>query len=501
MHHNDLARDGVYLDSTNTLTREAVASLEIDPSFANATVAANVYAQPLYLTGTGAVPDLVIVAAEDDSVSAFNATNGALVWRRSLGTPVSTGLPCGAISPLGITGTPVIDPQTRTIYLDAMTADATATAKHLVHALDADTGAEQKGWPAAGVDLNASASSGGTTFESLVQNQKAALALVNGEVFIPYSGHVGDCGGYHGWVVGVSTSSVAAGSGTPTVTAWATHAVAGGIWGASGIASDGSSLFFATGNSKSSAAAGGNTSSGDANASNWGDSETVFKFPTSLAEPAMATSTDYFVPANWVALDDADGDLGGTGPVLIDVAGTQLVVALGKDANAYLLDRSNLGGYGAKPLGILKASFGGIVNAAVAYTSASGSYVVFAGLGNGCPSGQSGSLTAIKIAPATAGSPPTMSIGWCGGPASTRSPSVSQTDPHGSNTIVWTVGSDNKLYAVDGDTGQTLFAGGATAMSPVQSIQVPIVAKGRVLVASNTRIYAYRVPPTDGGAQ
>ena len=73
-----------------------------------------------------------------------------------------------------------------------------------------------------------------------------------------------------------------------TVTAWATRAIAGGIWGSTGAASDGTSLFFATGNSKSSASAGPNSSSGDSNTdwTDWGDSETIFKFPTTLVSPA-----------------------------------------------------------------------------------------------------------------------------------------------------------------------------------------------------------------------
>jgi outer membrane protein assembly factor BamB len=504
MHHNDLARDGVYVDAK--LTHTAVASLRVDPTFSGALVTANVYAQPLYLAGRGAVPDQVIVATEGNQVYAFDATTGAQTWRRSVGTPVSAGLPCGIIAAgnyldgtpntLGITGTPVIDAATRTLYLDAMTADSAATAKHFVHALDADTGAEQAGWPAGGVDVNATASSGGTTFSSLLQNQRAALALVGGKVFVPYGGHGGDCLGYHGWVVGISTSTVAAGSGTPAVSAWATRAVAGGIWGASGIASDGTSIFVATGNSKSSASAGANSSSGDSGGS-WGDSETVYKFPTSLTPPPLTTTTDYFVPSNWVSLDDQDADVGGTGPVLLDLPGAPpLAVALGKDANAYLLNRSNLGGMDATPLAKMQVSSGSIINAAVAYTTATATYVVFRGAGSGCPAGQSGGLTAVKVSPgATASSAPTMSIAWCGGPSTSGSPAVSQ-DPTGANTIVWSVGDDNKLHGIDGDLGQTVwFGGGPTAMSPVQPIQTPIIANGRVFVASNSQVYAFTTAP------
>jgi outer membrane protein assembly factor BamB len=481
-HHNDLARDGLYVDAA--LTKTAAAGMDIDASFAGAMVTGNVYAQPLYLAGVNGQPDQVIVATERDNVYAFNAATGAQLWTKSVGTSVSSGLPCGNISPLGVTGTPVIDGPNRIVYLDAMTTDATVTAKHMVHALNADTGAELTGpgWP---VDVNATASSGGTAFNSLVQNQRAALGLVGGKVFIPYSGHVGDCQGYHGWVVGVTTAA------TPAVSAWATRAIAGGIWGASGIASDGTSIFVATGNSKSSAAAGPNSSSGD-NGGSWGDGETVYKFPLSLTAPAMATTTDYFVPSNWVNLDDTDADIGGTAPVLVNVPGatpSSLVVALGKDDNAYLLNRSNLGGMDATPLAKMKVATGAIINAFVAYTTATATYVVFKGAGSGCPSGQSGGLTAIKIA---AASPPTMSIAWCGGPATSYSPAVSQTDGSGSNTIVWAVGSDNKLHGVDGDTGASVFAGEATAMSAVQSIQTPIIANGRIFVASNSQVYAFK---------
>ena len=349
-HHNDAARDGLYVDSAMKVT-----GITMDTSLAGATYTSDkVYAQPLYLAGSGTTPDEVIVATEKNMVYAFNASTGAQVWTKpaSLGTAVTSGLPCGNIASggdsLGITGTPVIDATSRTIYLDAMTADSAVTAKHMVHAINADTGAELPGWP---VDLNAKASSGGTRFSSVVQNQRAALAMVGGKLFVPFGGHAGDCQGYHGWIVGITTGP------SPAVSAWATRAIAGGIWGSSGIASDGTSLFFATGNSKSSASAGANSSSGD-NGGSWGDGETVYKFPTSLTSPAPATTTDYFLPSNWVALDDADNDMGGTSPMLVTVPGatpSNLVVALGKDDNAYLLNRANLGGMDATPLAKLGA--------------------------------------------------------------------------------------------------------------------------------------------------
>ncbi|HTB60421.1 MAG TPA: PQQ-binding-like beta-propeller repeat protein [Polyangia bacterium] len=497
-HHNDLARDGLYLDPA--LTRAAVigaadggvGGLRLEPSFAQANVVGQVYAQPLYLAGSGSTPDLVIVATEMNNVYAFDAATGTQVWTKStetLGMPATTAgdLPCGNITPnVGVTGTPVIDGATRTLYLDAMSIDTATGARvveHKVHALDAATGNERSGWP---VDLNSTATSGETTFDSELQNQRGALTLVGGKVLVPFSGHVGDCAGYHGWVVGVSTS------GTPTVTAWATRAIAGGIWGASGIASDGTSIYFATGNSKSSADAPGVTSSGD-NGGSWGDSETVYKFPLSLTPPQMTATTEYFVPGDWIALDDADADMGGTSPILVNVPGanpSNLVVALGKNNYAYLLDRANLGGMDATPIATVRASVAAIINAAVAYTTRGGTYVVLSGRGYTCPTGQSGGLTALKISATT---PPTLSTAWCGAPMGSSSPTVSQSESGGSDTIVWVVGSDNYLHGLDGDTGASVFAGGPTALAPVQTIQVPIVANGRIFVASNSQIYAFTV--------
>jgi len=479
-HHKNSSRDGFYVDPA--LSKTAVAKMHVDPAFAGATVSGPTYAQPLYLAGSGSDPDLVIVATEQNHAYAFDASKGGkAVWDKALGTPLPKSRlatlrnGCGNIDPLGVTGTPVIDPATRTIYLDAMTiASANATAQHQVFALDASTGAIKSGWP---VDLNSTALSGSTTFDSLAENQRGALILLGGKVFVPFGGHIGDCGVYHGWVVGISTAD-------PTqVSAWATRAIAGGIWAPGGISSDGQSLFFATGNTEAQS----NTFSAP---SSWQDGETIFRLPSSLT--FSNKNPDYFTPTNWAALDDADTDLGGTAPVLVDVPGatpSALVVGLGKDGNAYLLDRSNLGGI-SKPLVLASVATGTIINAAAAYTTAQGTYVVFQGKGKGCPSGQSGGLAAFKI---SAASPPAVTMAWCGGPTTQESPAVSATDAQGTDAVVWVVGSDNKLYGLDGDTGKSIFAGGTSTdtMTSVTKFTTPIVANGRVFVGANNQVYAF----------
>src|ERR1044071_901188 len=160
---------------------------------------------------------------------------------RNLGAPVPrASLSCGNIDPYGVTGTPPIDLEARALFVDAMTTpDGGTTKKHLIFALSIDDGAIKAGWP---VDVDARAVSGVTTFSSVSQSQRGALAVLGGTVYVPYGGLYGDCGNYRGWVVGVSTTD-------PTkVTAWATTAGGAGIWGPGGAASDGVNLYVTTGN-------------------------------------------------------------------------------------------------------------------------------------------------------------------------------------------------------------------------------------------------------------
>jgi hypothetical protein len=108
----------------------------------------------------------------------------------------------------------------RSLFLDAM-IDGTPK-KHFVYSLNVDTGATNPNWP---VDLNATVNYKGTTFTSKVQNQRGGLAIVNGVLYVPFSGHYGDCGNYRDWVVGISINDPS------RVSAWATPAVGGGNLG------------------------------------------------------------------------------------------------------------------------------------------------------------------------------------------------------------------------------------------------------------------------------
>ena len=217
--HNTAARDGVYVDSR--ITAAAAGTMHVDTTFGNQALMGPTYAQALYLAGANGGADLVLVATAQNHVYALDATTGltgTTGWDVSLGAPMGPGAPgtCGSpLNPLGITGTPVIDATSRTIFLDAMNS----TPRHMLHALAIDSkGTERAGWP---IDVTTSApQSGGIAFTAPIQNQRAALALLGGKVFVPFGGHIGDCLGYHGWIVGVTTT------GTPQVSSWAAPAFA-----------------------------------------------------------------------------------------------------------------------------------------------------------------------------------------------------------------------------------------------------------------------------------
>ena len=169
--HNNLSRDGLYIDPS--FAPANAANLTRDLNF-NGTISGNVYAQPLYIEG-GPNGAMVIAVTESNNVYALDADDGSIIWQRNLGPAVTSGLPCGNINPLGITGTPVVDLASRSLFLDAMIDGA--TKKHFVYSLNVDTGVTNPNWP---VDLNATASYNGTTFTSLVQNERGGLAIVNG---------------------------------------------------------------------------------------------------------------------------------------------------------------------------------------------------------------------------------------------------------------------------------------------------------------------------------
>ena len=237
--HNHESRDGLYIDAA--FTQSAAANLTRDLNF-DGTIAGNVYAQPLYIEGGPSGKAMIIVATESDNVYGLDAVNGSIIWQRNVGEPVSADdLICTKFDPMGITGTPIVDLASRALFFDAMiTPDGGQTKKHLLFSLNVDTGDVNPGWP---IDIEATASYNGVDFIPAIQQQRPALGIVGGILYVGY-GSMADCSMFHGWLIGVPIDNPA------SVTAWAaaTNTHGGSIWGVGGIASDGKNPFVTTGN-------------------------------------------------------------------------------------------------------------------------------------------------------------------------------------------------------------------------------------------------------------
>ena len=452
--HNNLSRDGLYIDSA--FTPSNAANLTRDMTF-DGTISGHVYAQPLYIEG-GPNGAMLIAVTESNNVYALHADTGTEIWHRTdIGTPAPSGSPCpGNILPVGITGTPVVDLASRSLFFDALISGN--PNKHFIYSLNVDTGATRANWP-----VNVDNAVPG--FVSGIQEERGALALVNGIVYVAYSGWVGDCGPYHGWVVGVDINNPS------NVMAWATDAEGGGIWGHGGVASDGTNMFVVT----------GNTFTTDQQP--WSGGEAIVRLQ------AGPTFSQFWAPLNWHNLDDTDTDLGGCSATIIDVPGanpSQLVLALGKDHNAYLLDRNNLGGV-TTPVATMNVSSSTLRGtSSVAYQTGEGTHFAF--------HNESGELRSYII---NATSPPTIALAWNVNDGGRSSPWVTTIDGT-NNAIVWVAGieDDQRLHGYNGDTGATIFAGGGPneQMTGTRQWNTGMVARGRIYFGADNKVYAFKVP-------
>ncbi len=462
-YHGDADRSGNYV--VPSLDWGRARSVHLDRTF-EAHVAGHLYAQPLYWRAPGSDTAMLVVATESDVVQAFDARTGKEIWRRSVGNPVSrSSLPCGNINPLGITGTPVIDPSTQAIYFDAAIRGSSGP-RHRVFGLSLKDGSILKGWP---IDIAEALRTKGQDFDPRVQNERSALTILDRRLYVTFSGHFGDCGDYHGFVVGVSLDDPGA------IVSWESRARGGGIWAPGGMSVVDGRLYFATGNTFG--------------ARNWSDGEAVFRVSPDLRR--SNDKADFFAPRDWRVLDQNDEDLGGTNPVPLDTAGAggsqALMLALGKDRKAYLLDRNNLGGIGGE-LAADTVSQIPIRTSPAIYPADNGVFVAFQGPGTHCPTASRGNgLTVLKIA---AGSPPTMTTAWCGALRGAGSAMVTTTDGH-SNPIVWILGAegDNRLHGFRGDSGEEIFR--SEAMSGLRHFQTLIATQDRFYVGADDRVYAF----------
>jgi hypothetical protein len=351
-YKNDLNRSGQNLNES-VLTPANVTSSTFG-LLRNLPVDGKVDAQPLYisqLSVAGILHSVVFAATEHDSVYAFDANTGAVLWKVSLlgtGETTSDTHGCSQVVPeIGITSTPVIDRSAGahgTLYVVAMSKDSSANYHQRLHALDLTSGAEELHGP---VDVAATypTSGGGTTpFSPGQYEERAALLLLNGTVYTTWTSHC-DEQPYTGWIIAYAEATltrgavlnVAPNSGGAGPAIW----MSGG--GPAADASGNIYLLTANGVFETSLDAQGFPSAQD-----YGNS-----FLKISASGGTLSVADYFTMSNEVAESASDTDLGSGGEMLLpdlkDSSNTvrHLMVGAGKDGNLYVVDRDSMGKFSA----------------------------------------------------------------------------------------------------------------------------------------------------------
>lgn len=519
--HNDIARDGLNSNET-MLTTSNVGSGTFGQLFSY-NVQGQVYGQPLYVSNL-AIPgkgthNVVFVVTENNDVYALDANSNAgasagVLWHVNFGLAAAMPNnffgnrygPYHDINPqVGITSTPVIDLATGTMYIDSFTNDVAGqnAYSHHIHALDITTGADKMTPMLVSASVQGNGNGGnGTTipFVATRQLQRPALTLLNGVLYVAYSGYA-DTDPYNGWILGFNPSNlqlVGAFNTTPNLLPGGSEntggqAGEGGIWmTGAGPASDGTNMFLLVGNGDFSVAQG-----------DYGDSALKISPDTSTAANPNINGygmhvADYFTPFNEMDLASADADLGsGGGIVLPDQPGAHPheYIGSGKQGVIYLLDRDSMGGHGTSDTGrvIQEINLGNgnfdtaaYFNQAVYYHGVNGvlkAYTLTNGLLSAAPAMQS-----------------TVSYN---GSQQGATPSISANGT--ANGIVWDVqfsGTHQILHAYDATTLQELYNSSQNAARDQLGVGVkfitPTIADGEVFVGGTgyVAVFGLLTPPT-----
>ncbi|HEV2034371.1 MAG TPA: PQQ-binding-like beta-propeller repeat protein [Candidatus Dormibacteraeota bacterium] len=381
----------------------------------SAAVDGEVYASPLIVAGH------VLVATENNTVYSLDLFSGAVVWSAHLGDPVDAStLQCGNIGPVtGITGTPAADPAAGRLYVVAFLRGY----HHVLFTLSLVDG-KVVGQQA--IDPPGS--------QPAVQQERGALALGSGYVYVPFGGLYGDCGYYNGFLEAMPVA------GGPVLSYRVPSVREAGIWTAAGptIAPSGS-VYIVTGN---------------------GTSQSSFDYSNTVVElvPDLSSVQSYFTPSNWVSLNESDTDLGSVGATLLPTLG--VVVAIGKEGVAYLLKADKLGGVGGQLASaqVCSGAWGG--------TAWSGSSVFIP-----CADG----LVALSI------SPTSFSVAWKVGHPVLGSPIVAAG-------AVWAIeAGSGKLYALDPVSGAELYS---TDLGAASHFSTPAATEGYVVAPAGAKVVA-----------
>jgi hypothetical protein len=473
----------------------------------------NAYAQPLYVAnlaipGSG-IHNVVIVATEKDSVFAFDADANANpcvpLWQTSLipageqvvPTPELVGITSKDVVPfIGITGTPVIDLSSSTLYVVAETQTTTINPGYieLLYALDLATG-HVKILPTGLVAVTGVAA--GAPFSSLLANQRAALLLDNGNIYVALGSHGGQ-GDYHGWLFGYDASTLQQHQNmvfdvTPT-------GIQGGIWQSGGgpSADSNHNVFVATGNG---------TFDANPGANDYGDSYLRLNLNTG----GVLSVADYFTPCDQATMFTTGQDLGSSAPVLLpDSAGSasqpHLMMGGAMNGSLYVLNRDSLGGYvSACPDSTARVQVVPVGDASVLSTPLFWNNFIYVAAGNGRLKAFPMDGGAVNPAPLPSQSPEPL------GPQG-ATPVVSWNGTNTNNAIIWLIDTSGALTTPPNpntpailrafDAGNLSHEIYNSAMVPNRDtaglavkFTVPTVANGKVYVGTQTELDVYGLLP------
>jgi hypothetical protein len=458
-------------------------------------------AQPLYLSQV-AIPNkgthnVIYAVTENDSVYAYEADAGNILWQVSLlgsGETPSDNRGCTQITPeIGVTSTPVIDITQGphgTLYTVAMSKDGSGNYIQRVHALDVATGAElfsgpvvvQATYPGTG----ANSSNGNVIFDPAQYKERAGLTLSNGVVYTTWASHC-DAYPYTGWIIGYDESTLA----QTQVLNVTPNGSLGAIWmagAAPAVDADGF-IYFLDANG---------TFDTTLNANGFPDKGDFGNAFIKLSTAGTLSVADYFTMSNTVAESNADEDFGSGGAVvLLDVLDNggnlhQLAVGAGKDAVIYVVDRNLMGGFNPTSDNIYQEVSGLLAKGVFAKPAYFNGTIYYGAIGD--------NIRAVPISNAklstTASSLTSESFIY---PGSTPTVSASGT----SNAILWAVENTSPavLHAYDATNLATEFYNTNQAASNRDhfgngnKFMVPIVVNGKVFVGTPTGVAVFGLLP------
>jgi hypothetical protein len=434
--HNDLSRTGA--NTSEAILTPAKVGTSFGRLFTNS-VDGQVYAQPLYvqnLSIAGGVHNVAFVCTESNSVYAFDADiAGVTYWHDKLGTPY-TPSGCGDLTPtVGISGTPVIDLKSGTLYVDAKLA---AGPSHQLHALDIATGSEKFGGP---VTVST------TGFTASIEHQRPGLLLLSNVVYLGFGSHC-DQNSYHGYMLGYNATNLTLLYHLNTTPSGAQGAVWSG--GMAPAADTSGNIYVMTGN---------------------GTFDGVNNFSMCMLKlsPSLAV-LDYATPTNQASLSSADLDFGSGGPVLVP---PHYIVGMGKDTNLFLADINNMGHVGNfVQIFNAETNRGDTVGKSPVYWQGPSKQYLFVLHAN----------NPTKSFQFTGSSINTTPLGTSSFAANDRCGGVSLSANDRTNGVLWEIGSDSNLRAYDAVAfPKVLWTG---SIGTYVKMTCPTIANGKVYVGT-----------------